>query len=216
VKKVICSIFAVALSTTFSFAKDTKTYRHAAQYQMGTLDKSFRITTGSDVTLGKTQTDAKLDDGGQGIHLLYTDAGNYRVEAPVNKGRTFALALAAGMAERPYDAKTIHNKWFLDGVQSGTKVLFASDCASPSKKHPHETVRCTFYFPDPDSTDHEYATIGDFTPFISGDGSNTQQASASLCGARKLKPEVEAQLCGGATAAAAPAAIDSATGTVKQ
>jgi hypothetical protein len=203
---------AMLLISAVGFAKDAKTYKHAALYQMGTLDKSFRVTTGSDVTVSKTQTDAKLDNGGQGMHLIYTDAGNYRVEAPVNKGWTIAAALAAGMANR-VNSDTFHNKWFLDNVQSGTKVLFAAECASASKKHPHDTVRCTFYFPDPDSSDHEYETIGDFTPYMNGDGSNTQQAAASLCGTGKLKPDVEAQLCGGATPTPTPTRAP-ASGTI--
>jgi hypothetical protein len=97
-------------------------------------------------------------------------------------------------------AKTVHNKWFLDNVQPGTKVLFASQCGNPNKKHPNEAVRCTFYFPDPDSSSHEYFTTGDFTPFTAGDGSNTQKTANSLCGTGKLRPEVEAQLCGAASA----------------
>jgi hypothetical protein len=136
-------------------AKDAKTYKHAAQYQLATLDENVRVQTGSDITAAKSMR------SGQGIHLLSTDQGNFRVEAPVNKGRSFALALATGMANtnRPYwaqeQAATIHNKWFMDSVQPGTKVLFASECAKPNKKHPNDTVRCRFWFPDPDSTDHE-------------------------------------------------------------
>jgi hypothetical protein len=68
----------------------------------------------------------------------------------VNKGRSFGNALATGMANsnRPawaqQQAATIHNKWFLGNVQPGTKVLFATACAKPNKKHPNDTVRCTF------------------------------------------------------------------------
>lgn len=208
--------WGVALTTLFvmpGFAKDAKTYKHASQYQVATLDRSFRISTGSDVTASKTMTDAKLDTGGQGIHLLYTQQGNFRVEAPVNKGASFLSAMATGMANsnRPawaqQSAATIHNKWFLDNVQSGTKVLFAAECAKPNKKHPYETVRCTFWFPDPDSADHEYQTLGDFTPYPQGDGSNTQKTADTLCGTGKLNAATEAQLCGSApaTPAAAPA-----------
>ena len=68
--------------------------------------------------------------------------------------------LVSNGLERLPPAQTFHNKWFMDNVQPGTKVLFASECAKPSKKHPNDTVRCTFWFPDPDSTDHEYATQG--------------------------------------------------------
>ncbi len=176
------------------FAKEAKSYKHASEYQIAILDQNLRVETGSDVTAAKNTTDAKLGPGGQGIHLLHTDAGDYRVEAPVNKG----LSILSAMGSNAYNpAKTYHNKWFLDNVQPGTKVLFASTCAKPSKKHPNDAVRCTFYFPDPDSSDHEYATLGDFTPFTAGDGSNTQKTASTLCGTGKLKPDVEAQLCSG-------------------
>jgi hypothetical protein len=199
--KVIAVLAILSLTSTLGFAKGTKTYKHASEYQLAILDQNLRVTTGNDVTLAKTGTDAKLGAGGQGIHLLHTDAGDYRVEAPVNKGRSFGLALAVAMSNsnRPYyaqeSAATIHNKWFMDGVQPGTKVLFASECARPNKKHPNDTVRCDFWFPDPDSTDHEYATSGDFTPYSGGDGSNTQKTADTLCGTGKLNAAVEAQLC---------------------
>ncbi len=191
-----CKIMVTVLlfTPTLGFSKDGKTYRHASQYQVAILDQNLRVATGSDVTLAKNMTDAKLGPGGQGIHLLHTDAGDYRVEAPVNKGLTFLSAMASNAYNPP---QTFHNKWFLDNVQPGTKVLFASDCEKPNKKHPNDAVRCTFYFPDPDSDDHEYATAGDFTPFLTGNGSNVQKTADTLCGTGKLKPEVEAQLCGG-------------------
>lgn len=199
---------ALLIVPALGFAKDTKTYKHASEYQVAILDQNLRVATGSDVTLAKTTTDAKLGAGGQGIHLLHTAAGDYRVEAPVNKGASFMSAMAAGMANAPYAARTYHNKWFLDNVQPGTKVLFASECAKPSKKHPNEAVRCTFYFPDPDSSDHEYQTLGDFTPYGTGDGSNTQKTANTLCGTGKLRPDVEAQLC-----AATPAPIPAPAST---
>jgi hypothetical protein len=174
---------------------DKKTYKHAPQYQVATLDQNIRVTTGYDLTLAKTQTDAKLGAGGQGIHLLYTPQGNYRVEAPVNKGLSVLSAMGSN-AYRP--AQTIHNKWFMDNVQVGTKVLFASECARPSKKHPNDAVRCTFWFPDPDSNDHEYATLGDFTPNLAGDSSNVQKTANTLCGTGKLNPGVEAEICASA------------------
>lgn len=173
-------------------SQNAKTYKHASEYQIAVLDQNLRVTTGIDVTLAKTSTDAKLGPGGQGIHLLHTDAGDYRVEAPINKGATIVSAMVSN-AYHP--AKTLHNQWFLDNVQPGTKVLFASECAKPNRKHPNDPVRCTFYFPDPDSSDHEYATIGAYTPFLAGDGSNTAKAAGTLCGTGKLKPDVEAQLC---------------------
>jgi hypothetical protein len=181
-----------------------KTYKHAAQYLVAILDQNLRVETGTDVTLGKSQTDAKLGAGGQGIHLLHTDAGDYRVEAPVNKGLSFLSALAT--ANNPYaTAQTFHNKWFLDHVPAGTKVLFAVECAKPSRKHPNDTVRCEFWFPDPDSTTHEYATLGDFTPYMIGDGSNTQKTANTLCGKGKLSPAVEAEVCPAAIPAPIPA-----------
>jgi len=190
-------VTALLLFPTLVIAKEGKTYKHASEYQVAILDQNLRVATGNDVTLGKSVTDAKLNGGGQGIHLLHTDAGDYRVEAPINKGLSIMSALGSN-AYHP--AVTYHNKWFMDNVQPGTKVLFAAECAKPSKKHPNEPVRCTFYFPDPDSSDHEYATIGDFTPVAAGDGSNTQKTANTLCGTGKLRPDVEAQLCGGTPA----------------
>jgi hypothetical protein len=186
--------------------QNAKTYKHASEYQVAILDQNLRVATGSDVTLAKSTTDAKLNGGSQGIHLLHTDAGDYRVEAPVNTGLSILSAMGSSAAN---PAKTFHNKWFLDNVQPGTKVLFASQCANPNKKHPNEPVRCTFYFPDPDSSSHEYLTIGDFTPFGAGDGSNTQKTANSLCGTGKLKPEVEAQICGEAPTPPPPVAAPS-------
>jgi len=124
---------ALLLVSTLGFAKDGKTYKHASEYQLAILDQNLRVYTGSDATLAKTETDAKLGAGGQGIHLLHTDAGDYHVEAPVNKGMSFLSAMASN-ARNP--AVVYHNKWFLDNVQSGTKVLFASECAKPSKNIP--------------------------------------------------------------------------------
>lgn len=195
-KTIPCKALAAVLLIfpALGFANDGKTYKHASEYQVAILDQNLRVATGNDVTLAKNMTDAKLGPGGQGIHLLHTDAGDYRVEAPINKSLSILSALGSNAYNPPV---TYHNKWFMDNVQPGTKVLFAAECAKPNKKHPNEAVRCTFYFPDPDSTDHEYATLGDFTPFAAGDGSNTQKTANTLCGTGKLRPEVEAQLCGG-------------------
>jgi hypothetical protein len=131
----------------------------------------------------------------QGIHLLHTDSGDYRVEAPVNQGLSFLSAVAPGLTNTSGTPATIHNKWFLDNVQAGTKVLFASTCTTPNKKHPNATVQCTFWFPDPNSETHEFETTGDFTPFIAGNGSNTDKTAATLCGTGKLSPDTEAQIC---------------------
>ena len=92
-------------------------------------------------------------------------------------------------------APTIHNKWFLDKVQPNTQVLFASKCANANKKHPNNTVRCTFWFPDPDSDSHEYITTGDFSPNSVGDGANTAKVANMLCGTGKLSKVTEAKLC---------------------
>src|SRR5208282_3051821 len=74
-----CVVRAVATALLFipalGFAKDAKTYKHASEYQVAILDQNLRVETGNDVTLGKNTTDAKLGPGGQGIHLLHTDAG---------------------------------------------------------------------------------------------------------------------------------------------
>ncbi|MDR3763722.1 MAG: hypothetical protein P4M01_06460 [Acidobacteriota bacterium] len=194
-QKVAIAVVLIFLSGvgTLSGQANSKTYKHAPQYQVAVLDQNVRVETGVDATLAKTQTDSKLGGGGQGIHLLHTDAGDYRVEAPVNKGMTFLSAMGSN-AYNP--AKVYHNKWFLDNVHPGTKVLFASECAKPSRKHPNDAVRCTFWFPDPDSTTHEYMTIGDFTPFLGGDGSNTAKTANALCGTGKLNPATEAEICG--------------------
>lgn len=201
-KNTLLAVGGAAIVLASQAHASTKTYKHVAAYKLATLDQTLRVTTGEDATVAKTGTDAKLAPAGQGIHLLSSDEGNYRVEAPVNTGRSILSAMAN--ANRPVWAQgptTIHNKWFLDKVEPGTKVLFASACAAPNKKHPNETVRCTFWFPDPDSSDHEYMTLGDFTPPIQGDGSNTQKVGNVLCGSGKLNPEVEAQLCATTSAA---------------
>lgn len=169
-----------------------KTYKHSSEYQVAVLDQTIRLHTGSDVTAAHTSTDAKLDQGGQGVHFLHTDAGDYRVEAPVNTG----LSILAAMNSNGGRAPTVHNKWFLDNVQPNTQVLFAVKCAAPNRKHPSDTVRCTFWFPDPDSDSHEYMTLGDFTPYVAGDGANTAKVANVLCGTGKLNAETEAKLCG--------------------
>lgn len=92
-----CRALATALLfiPALGFAKDAKTYKHASEYQVAILDENLRVATGSDVTLGKNITDAKLGPGGQGIHLLHTDAGDYRVEAPINKGLSILSAMGS-------------------------------------------------------------------------------------------------------------------------
>jgi hypothetical protein len=113
-------VLAVLLSAT-GYAQ--KTYNHASEYQVAVLDENARVSTGTDATLGKTGTDAKLDQGGQAFHFLHTDHGNYRVEAPVNKGASFLSALGTPNGRTPI---TYHNKWFLDSVPARTNVLFAA------------------------------------------------------------------------------------------
>ena len=100
-------MLAVLLSAT-GYAQ--KTYNHASEYQVAVLDENARVSTGTDATLGKTGTDAKLDQGGQAFHFLHTDHGNYRVEAPVNKGASFLSALSAPNGSTPI---TYHNKMVL-------------------------------------------------------------------------------------------------------
>ncbi len=186
------AVIAIVVSLSAAIGHAQKTYNHAAEYQVAVLDESTRVGTGADATLGKTSTDAKLNGGGQGFHFLHTNSGNYRVEAPVNKGMSFMSAMAS---DRYHPAVTFHNKWFLDNVAAGTNVLFAAHCAKPNKKRPNEVVRCEFWFPDPDSTSHEYRTLGDFTVYMVGDGSNTQKTANVLCGTGKLNPQTEKQIC---------------------
>jgi hypothetical protein len=186
------ALLLLACISQSAVALASKSYKHASEYQVAVLDQTVRINTGSDATLGHTSTDAKLDGGGQGVHFLHTDVGDFRVEAPVNTGATI---LSAMVTPKYQVAPTIHNKWFLDKVQSNTQVLFASKCSGPRKKHPNATVRCTFWFPDPDSDSHEYVTLGDFTPYIVGDGANVARVANTLCGTGKLNPETEAKLC---------------------
>ena len=183
-------VLTVVLLAGAAYAQ--KTYNHASEYQVAVLDENARVSTGTDATLSKTSTGAKLDGGGQGFHFLHTDHGNYRVEAPVNKGVSILSALGTPSRATPV---TFHNKWFLDNVPAGTNVLFAAQCTKPNKKHPNDTVRCEFWFPDPDSTSHEYRTLGDFTPYLEGNGSNVQKTANSLCGTGKLNPATEKQIC---------------------
>src|SRR5579864_6315366 len=183
-------VLTVVLLAGAAYAQ--KTYNHASEYQVAVLDENARVSTGTDATLSKTSTGAKLDGGGQGFHFLHTDHGNYRVEAPVNKGVSILSALGTPSRATPV---TFHNKWFLDNVPAGTNVLFAAQCTKPNKKHPNDTVRCEFWFPDPDSTSHEYRTLGDFTPYLEGNGSNIQKTANSLCGTGKLNPATEKQIC---------------------
>ncbi len=209
--RAFCALFLSVLVCGIAFAGGQKTYKHASEFQVAILDQTIRVYTGSDATLGHSSTDAKLDQGGQGVHFLHTDSGDYRVEAPVNTGATILAAMATPQYQR---APTIHNKWFLDKVQSNTNVLFAVKCATPNKKHPNETVRCTFWFPDPDSDSHEYMTLGDFTPYMVGDGANTAKVANALCGTGKLNPETEAKLCTvQPPAPVPPASVTPATGT---
>jgi len=186
------AVIAIVISLSVAVSHAQKTYNHSSEYQVAVLDENTRVSTGTDATIGKTSTDAKLGAGGQGFHFLHTDHGNYRVEAPVNKGMSFMAALAAPQGTTPV---TYHNKWFLDNVAAGTNVLFAARCGKPNKKHPNETVRCEFWFPDPDSTSHEYRTLGDFTPYLEGNGSNIQNTANSLFGTGKLNPETEKKVC---------------------
>ena len=201
IRKLLIALITLA---PLALSAQDKTYKHASQYQIAILDQNVSVYTGNDQTLARSQTDAKLGLVGQNIHILHTDSGDYRIEAPVNKGMSVMSVLAAGMVDRPYAAQTIHNKWFLDNVQQGTRVLFAASCSEPNRKHPSETVRCKYWLPDPDSTTHESETVGDFTPRIAGDGSNAQKTANALCGTGKLNPATESQLCNHAKASVVP------------
>ncbi len=188
------ALFAVMAISLAGSAFAQKTYKHASEYQVAVLDENIKVGNAfsTDQTLGKTQTDAKLGATGQGFHFLHTATGNYRVEAPVNTGMSILSAMAS---DRYHPAVTYHNKWFLDNVAAGTNVLFAAQCSKPNKKHPNDVVRCEFWFPDPDSTSHEYRTMGDFTPYLEGNGSNIQNTANSLCGTGKLNAETESKIC---------------------
>lgn len=199
--KMQATIALLALAAVSASAVD-KTYKHVTEYKLGVLDETLRVATvQNDVTEARTKTDSKLGPGGQGIHVIVTDAGTFRVESPVNGGKTFLAGMATGMANnnRPVwaraQAPVIHRQWFLDKVEPGTKVMFASECNAPNKKHPNDVVKCRLFFPDPDSNDHEYATDGDFTPVLAGDHSNTEKVANNLCGTGKLNPVVEAEVC---------------------
>jgi len=196
-KYLALSISILLLIPVYGFAK-TKTYKHASEYQIGMLEMTIRKEFSNVETIAKTVTDRNLSSGNTlGFYILYTDAGFYRVQSPINKGLTYLSIVDSALDKKQSkNAKTYINKWFLDNVESGTNVVFAAECNKPNKKHPNDMVKCRFWFPDPDSTYHEYATIGDFTPFILGDGSNTKNTANVLCGTGTLKPEVEAQLCG--------------------
>jgi hypothetical protein len=196
-KRVLIALFAVLVLAGSAFAQKEKTYNHASEYKVAVLDENIKVGSvfSTDQTLGKTRTDAKLGTAGQGFHFLHTAQGNYRVEAPVNTGMSILSAMAS---DRYHPAVTYHNKWFLDNVAAGTNVLFAARCSKPNKKHPNDVVRCEFWFPDPDSTSHEYRTMGDFTPYLEGNGSNIQNTAKALCGTGKLSASVEAQVCNAA------------------
>jgi len=60
---------------------------------------------------------------------------------------------------------------------------------SPQLHYP-ETTCC-----DKSSTSHEYRTLGDFTPYLEGNGSSIQNTANSLCGTGKLNPETERKVC---------------------
>src|ERR1039457_6148654 len=105
--KIAALATALLLTPASGFAE--KVYKHASEYKVAILDENLRVETGRDETLAKTGTEAKLRGGGQGIHLLHTDAGVYHVEAPVNKGLS-ALSALGSNARNP--AQTFHNKWF--------------------------------------------------------------------------------------------------------
>ncbi len=82
--RAFCALLTSVSVCTVAVAGSGKPYKHAPEYQVAVLDQTIRVNTESDATLGYTSTDAKFYQGGQGVHLLHTDSGDYRVEAPAN------------------------------------------------------------------------------------------------------------------------------------
>jgi len=94
------------------------------------------------LTLAKNTTDAKLGPAARASICCIPTPGLPR-RGSYQQGLTILSAMGF---ERLQPCEDLPHKWFLDNVQPGTKVLFASECAKASKKHPNEAVRCTFYF----------------------------------------------------------------------
>jgi hypothetical protein len=159
----VAALFALALLSVPAFAKD-----HSNQYQVGILTSQYEP---------KYHT-----------HYLQTAEGQYSIEAPSSVGESIGAAVVTGGA-----ATFVNQRWFMDGLPEGSKVLFASKCPSGRRI-------CDFWLPDPNRPGKEFHTMGHFWPGSSG--SNTQ----TLCGTGKLKPEVEAQVCPAAPEAPAAAA----------
>ena len=140
---------------------------HASQYQVGILTSQYEPRFHT--------------------HYVQTADGLYSIEAPSSVGES----IISGGGE-----SYVNRQWFMDDLQQGDKVLFASKC--PGKRR-----ICDLWLPDPRHPGKEFHTMGHFWP--GGGETNTQ----TLCGKGKLKPEVEAQVCPAAPAApvsqAAPA-----------
>jgi hypothetical protein len=156
-------LLALCLLSVPVFAKD-----HSSQYQVGILTNQY---------------EARFH-----THYVRTADGLYSIEAPTSVGESIGSAIISDGR-----ASYVNKEWFMDALQEGDKVLFASQC--PKKRN-----ICDFWLPDPNHPGKEFHTMGRFLP--GGGETNTQ----TLCGKGKLKPEVEAQVCPAAPAApAAPA-----------
>jgi hypothetical protein len=168
----VAAFLALVLAVIPAFAKD-----HASQYQVGILTSQYEP---------KYHT-----------HYLRTSDGLYSIEAPNSIGESIGSAIVTGGA-----ANFVNTPWFMDGLNEGDKVLFASKC-------PYKRRICDFWLPDPNHPGKEFHTMGHFWP--GGGATNTQ----TLCGKGKLKPEVEAEVCPAPAPAAAtpPAASASSAST---
>ena len=169
----VAAVLTLAMLAIPAFAKD-----HASQYQVGILTSEYQP---------KYHT-----------HYLQTADGQYSIEAPSSVGESIGAAVVTGGA-----TSFVNQRWFIDGLPEGSKVLFASKCPSGRRI-------CDFWLPDPNHPGKEFHTMGHFWP--GSGGSNTQ----TLCGKGKLKPEVEAQVCPAAPAApAAPAQVSASPAAPK-
>jgi hypothetical protein len=153
----VAALLALVMLAIPALAKD-----HASQYQVGIFTSQYER---------KFHT-----------HYVRTADGLYSIEAPSSVGESIGSAIITGGT-----TSLVNKPWFMDGLQQGDKILFASKCPSGRRI-------CDFWLPDPNHPGKEFHTMGHFWP--GSGGTNTQ----TLCGKGKLKPEVEAQVCPAAPA----------------
>ncbi len=161
------ALLALVLAAIPALAKD-----HANQYQVGILTDQYER---------KYHT-----------HYVRTADGLYSIEAPTSVGESIGSAIVSGGA-----ATYVNSPWFMDGIQAGDKILFASKC-------PRGRRICDFWLPDPRHPGKEFHTLGHFWP------GNATTNTQTLCGTGKLKPEVEAQVCPAAPSAPNPSTAQAA------